>query len=84
MLGRAYPGGTAPPPLLCCCCCCCVRGSGARGGWTQGPGAGLHPKARQTEPHFVLLIFFGGLLDSSSHQTDVTGRGLLEGRGVPL
>lgn len=49
-----------------------------------GPEAGLHPKARQTERYFALvLVFFGGLLDSSSQQMKVTGEGVARGERCP-
>lgn len=63
---KGLPRGTAPSPpllllLLLLLQCSRFRGQGYSSGWTQGPEAGLHPKARQTEPHFVLvLLFFGG------------------------
>lgn len=61
MLRRAYPGGTAPPPPLLLLHCSRFRGQGYSLGWTQGPEAALHRKARQAEPHFVLvLLFFWG------------------------
>lgn len=60
---KGLPHGTAPPPpspLLLLLLCSRFRGQGYSSGWTQGPEAGLHPKARQTEPTLFLFSFSPG------------------------
>lgn len=48
--------------LFCICCCCSVQGWGPGPllGMSPGPEADLHPKARQTERYFALVLFFFG------------------------
>lgn len=74
--------------LLLFCCCCGVQGSGAR----DIPRNGLKalelvfiPRPDRLSPLCSCSPFFSEeLLGSSSHQIKVTGRGLLEGRDVPV
>lgn len=99
LLRRAYPGGTAPPPpppllLLLLLQCSRFRGRGyiPRDGLTQGPEAGLHPKASQTESTLFSFCFFssgvgwggmGGYWSLLPTKSKGRREGLLEGRGVP-
>lgn len=76
--------------LFCCCCClCCCSAQGWGPGAFPGDGLGalklvFIPPTDRLSATLLCCPFLLGLLDSSSQQMKVTGRGLLEGRGVPV